>query len=205
MRSCSVRIGGAVRPVREPQSAEGRNAVPGRGPYAPLRVAGRTRVLSHARAGHHRAQARRREGPPAGQRCERSSTWFRIRSWSSQPTDAPLLQSVSLLLRDDDRRAAGIGDAHPADVPAFYASGRRRGVRGGLERGFAGTAPWRPKSALRATDTAFLVRSIPLRDDEGRILRYHNTASDIDERKKAERRFGRAKSATARSSMCRRK
>jgi formate hydrogenlyase transcriptional activator len=70
--------------------------------------------------------------------------------------------------------------AHPEDVETFVAA---------WERGLAGTAPWETEVRFRRGDGEyrwFLVRSIPLRDDEGRIIRWYNTATDIDDRKKAE-------------------
>ena len=69
---------------------------------------------------------------------------------------------------------------HPDDAEPFLAS---------WERGFAGTAPWETESRFRRRDGEyrwFLVRVTPLRDAEGRILRWYVTGTDIDDRKKAD-------------------
>jgi len=72
--------------------------------------------------------------------------------------------------------------AHPEDVETFLAA---------WERGFAGTAPLETEARFRRRDGEyrwFLVRSVPLRDDGGRIVRWYVTGTDIDDRKNAEER-----------------
>src|SRR5262245_39126095 len=57
------------------------------------------------------------------------------------------------------------------------------------ERGFAGTVAWETEARFRRHDGEyrwFLVRVTPMRDAEGRILRWYITGTDIDDRKKAE-------------------
>src|SRR5262249_54755790 len=71
---------------------------------------------------------------------------------------------------------------HPDDVEPFLAR---------WERGFAGTIAWETEARFRRRDGDhrwFLVRVTPLKDEEGRILRWYVTGTDIDDRKKAEDR-----------------
>src|SRR5215470_2697754 len=71
---------------------------------------------------------------------------------------------------------------HPDDAEPFW---------GSWERGFAGTAAWETEARFRRRDDEyrwFLVRVTPLRDGEGRILRWYITGTDIDDRKQAEDR-----------------
>jgi formate hydrogenlyase transcriptional activator len=70
--------------------------------------------------------------------------------------------------------------AHPDDVETSLAS---------FERGFAGGSEWDAEVRTRRRDgvhRCFLVRASPLRDDAGHIARWYITATDIDDRKKAE-------------------
>src|SRR5262249_23235530 len=72
------------------------------------------------------------------------------------------------------------GFMHPDDIEMFLAA---------WQRGFAGTASWETEARFRRRDGEyrwFLVRFTPLRDDEGRIVRWYITGTDIDDRKKAE-------------------
>src|SRR5262249_7255401 len=70
--------------------------------------------------------------------------------------------------------------AHPDDAEKFSAA---------RERGFGSTAPWETEARFRRWDGDyrwFLVRFTPLRDDDGRVVRWYSTATDIDDRKRAE-------------------
>jgi len=71
---------------------------------------------------------------------------------------------------------------HPDDVDMVLAA---------WERGFAGTAAWEAEARFRRRDGEyrwFLVRVTPLRDDAGQIVRWYSTATEIDDRKRAEER-----------------
>ena len=100
-------------------------------------------------------------------------------------SNQPVLDYYAMTIEDlresvTDTRRTFRRFAHPEDVETFVAA---------WERGFAGTAPWETEVRFRRGDGEyrwFLVRSIPLRDDEGRVIRWYNTATDIDDRKKAE-------------------
>ena len=68
---------------------------------------------------------------------------------------------------------------HPDDLPSFVAA---------RNRGFAASSEWETEARFRRRDGQyrwFLVRVTPLRDEEGRILRWYITGTDIDDRKKA--------------------
>src|SRR5262249_19692993 len=72
---------------------------------------------------------------------------------------------------------------HSDDIEAFWAA---------WERGFADTASWETEARFRRWDGEcrwFLVRFTPLHDDEGRIVRWYITGTDIDDRKKAEEKI----------------
>jgi formate hydrogenlyase transcriptional activator len=59
------------------------------------------------------------------------------------------------------------------------------------QQGLSGSAPFEIEQRLRRKDGQyrwFVVRYHPLRDDQGRILRWYATGMDIDERKRAEER-----------------
>src|SRR5262249_8482094 len=73
---------------------------------------------------------------------------------------------------------------HPDDAEPFLAA---------WERGFAGTAAWETEARFRRRDGEyrwFLVRVTPLRDAEGRILRWYVTGTDIADRKEADDKVG---------------
>jgi PAS domain S-box-containing protein len=72
---------------------------------------------------------------------------------------------------------------HPDDVASGTLEDRERAVSRG--------AAWQGELRLRRKDGEyrwFLIRSNPLRDDDGNIMRRYATASDIDDRKRAEER-----------------
>ena len=96
-----------------------------------------------------------------------------------------LLDYYALTIEDlresvtDNRRLAR-RIAHPEDVETFVTA---------WEGGVSGTAPWETEARFRRGDGEyrwFLVRAIPLRDHEGRIVRWYITGTDIDDRKRAE-------------------
>ncbi|HTN73334.1 MAG TPA: sigma 54-interacting transcriptional regulator, partial [Methylomirabilota bacterium] len=70
---------------------------------------------------------------------------------------------------------------HPDDVAS--------GALDEHERAVARGAPWEGELRLRRKDGAyrwFLIRSNPLRDEDGTVIRRYATATDIDDRKRAE-------------------
>jgi len=72
---------------------------------------------------------------------------------------------------------------HPEDVAS--------GVLEERERADARGAPWEGELRLRRKDGEyrwFLIRSSPLRDEDGNIIRRYATATDIEDRKRAEER-----------------
>ena len=72
---------------------------------------------------------------------------------------------------------------HPDDVASGALEGRERAVARG--------APWEGELRLRRKDGEyrwFLIRSNPLRDDQGNVIRRYATATDIEDRKRAEER-----------------
>jgi PAS domain S-box-containing protein len=72
---------------------------------------------------------------------------------------------------------------HPDDVASGALDERERAVARG--------APWEGELRLRRKDGEyrwFLIRSNPLRDEQGNIIRRYATATDIDDRKRAEER-----------------
>jgi PAS domain S-box-containing protein len=72
---------------------------------------------------------------------------------------------------------------HPEDVASGVLQGRERAVGRG--------AAWEGELRLRRKDGEyrwFLIRSNPLRDEDGTVTRRYATATDIDDRKRAEER-----------------
>jgi formate hydrogenlyase transcriptional activator len=72
---------------------------------------------------------------------------------------------------------------HPDDFP---------GVRARLNEAFATESPCEFEARLRRHDGTyrwFLIRDEPLRDEDGRIVRWYGTGIDIDERKRTEHRI----------------
>jgi PAS domain S-box-containing protein len=72
---------------------------------------------------------------------------------------------------------------HPEDLDELVAT---------WHRVLAAGAPGEAEARMRAADGTFrwfLIRAMPLRDDQGRIVRWHATNIDIDERKRAEQRL----------------
>jgi PAS domain S-box-containing protein len=72
---------------------------------------------------------------------------------------------------------------HPEDLTRVMA-GRHRGIAAG--------ASWEAEARLLRIDGQyrwFLIRSNPLRDEQGRIIRQYTTAIDIDDRKHAEEKI----------------
>ena len=73
---------------------------------------------------------------------------------------------------------------HPDDVASGALDERERAVARG--------APWEGELRLRRKDGEyrwFLIRSNPLRDEDGTVIRRYATATDIDDRKRAEERL----------------
>jgi len=73
---------------------------------------------------------------------------------------------------------------HPDDVASGALDERERAVARG--------ASWEGELRLRRKDGAyrwFLIRSNPLRDEDGTVIRRYATATDIDDRKRAEERL----------------
>ena len=73
---------------------------------------------------------------------------------------------------------------HPDDAASGALDERERAVARG--------APWEGELRLRRKDGEyrwFLIRSNPLRDEQGNIIRRYATATDIDDRKRAEQRL----------------
>ena len=73
---------------------------------------------------------------------------------------------------------------HPDDVASGALDERERAVARG--------APWEGELRLRRKDGEyrwFLIRSNPLRDEQGNVIRRYATATDIDDRKRAEERL----------------
>jgi len=82
---------------------------------------------------------------------------------------------------------------HPDDLPRVIAAWRNS-----LENG----APYEVEHRLRRADGVyrwFESRGLPLRDSEGRIVRWHNLLTDIDDRKHAEAQRGLAEEALRKS------
>jgi PAS domain S-box-containing protein len=80
--------------------------------------------------------------------------------------------------RDSDREPK-----HPEDVER---------LREDRLKALAGDVPFENEQRLRGKDGQyrwFLVRYNPLRDDQGKIIRWYATATDIDDRKRAEERM----------------
>jgi PAS domain S-box-containing protein len=72
---------------------------------------------------------------------------------------------------------------HPDDLDGLVATWHRI-----LEKGISGEAEARMRAA-DGTFRWFLIRGMPLRDDQGRIVRWYGTNIDIDERKRGEQRL----------------
>jgi len=75
---------------------------------------------------------------------------------------------------------------HPDDLPAVIAAWRNS-----VENG----APYDVEHRLRGADGMyrwFQCRGLPLRDGEGRVVRWHNLLTDIDERRKSEEKLRRS-------------
>jgi PAS domain S-box-containing protein len=75
---------------------------------------------------------------------------------------------------------------HPDDLPAVIAAWRNS-----VENG----APYDVEHRLRGADGRyrwFQCRGLPLRDGEGRVVRWHNLLTDIDERRKSEEKLRRS-------------
>ena len=72
---------------------------------------------------------------------------------------------------------------HPEDLDGLVATWRRV-----LAAGVADEAEARMRAA-DGTFRWFLIRAMPLRDDQGRIVRWYGTNIDIDDRKRAEERL----------------
>ena len=73
---------------------------------------------------------------------------------------------------------------HPDDVASGVLEERERAVARG--------ASWERELRLRRKDGEyrwFLIRSHPFRDEEGNVIRRYGTATDIDDRKRAEERI----------------
>jgi formate hydrogenlyase transcriptional activator len=73
---------------------------------------------------------------------------------------------------------------HPDDVASGVLEERQRAVAHG--------ASWERELRLRRKDGEyrwFLIRSYPFRDEEGNVIRRYGTATDIDDRKRAEERI----------------
>jgi PAS domain S-box-containing protein len=73
---------------------------------------------------------------------------------------------------------------HPDDLASGALDERERAVARG--------APWEGELRLRRKDGEyrwFLIRSNPLRDEQGNVIRRYATATDIDDRKRAEERL----------------
>jgi PAS domain S-box-containing protein len=86
-------------------------------------------------------------------------------------------------LQDINAKAFFTRFVHPDDA----ASGARMDRARALERG----DPWEAELRLRRKDGEyrwFLLRSNPLRDEQGKIIRRYGTATDIEDRKRAEER-----------------
>jgi PAS domain S-box-containing protein len=99
--------------------------------------------------------------------------------------NARVLEYTGLTL--DDVQAGGFRERvfHPTDVERL-----REERRQALARGL----PFEMEQRVRRKDGQyrwFLTRLSPLRDEQGRILRWYATGSDIDDRKRAEERIRR--------------
>src|SRR4029077_6772761 len=87
----------------------------------------------------------------------------------------------------DELKQWGTTDAvHPDDLPHVI-DGWRRSIESGL--------PYEFEHRIRRADGAyrwFQSRGFPLRDSEGRIVRWYNLLTDIDERKQMEEKLRRS-------------
>ncbi len=87
----------------------------------------------------------------------------------------------------EDLKQWGTTDAiHPEDLPAVVAAWRHA-----VETG----VPYEYEHRIRRADGAsrwFQSRGMPLRDGDGRIVRWYNLLTDIDERKRSEERLRRS-------------
>jgi PAS domain S-box-containing protein len=87
---------------------------------------------------------------------------------------------TGLTLEDSVAKDALAKIVHPDDLEAFL--GERQGA-------IAGGVPWETEARVRGKDgeyRSFLIRINPLRDEQGRILRWYGTRTDIEDRKRAE-------------------
>jgi PAS domain S-box-containing protein len=86
-------------------------------------------------------------------------------------------------LEDIQAREFYTKSVHPEDVASGALEERERAVSRG--------DPWEGELRLRRKDGEyrwFLIRSSPLRDEDGNVIRHYATATDIDDRKRAEER-----------------
>jgi len=87
----------------------------------------------------------------------------------------------------DELKRWGTSDAvHPDDLPRVIAA---------WTHAFATGLPYEFEHRMRRADGVyrwFQLRGLPLRDDEGRIVRWYVLMSDIDERKEAEEKLRRS-------------
>jgi len=77
----------------------------------------------------------------------------------------------------------------------FHPDDRKR-LEAVRERAFREAAPFELEARLRSKDGQyrwFLIRDSPLRDEQGRILRWYGTRTDIEDRKRAEDALGRSR------------
>src|ERR1700674_3135020 len=93
------------------------------------------------------------------------------------------LEYYGLTLQDIQSKDARTRVVHPDDLPRVSLE---------AERGFAGRASFETEARFRRHDGQyrwFLIRLSPLRDEQGRIIRWYGTRTDIEDRKQAEARL----------------
>src|SRR5438309_427171 len=94
-----------------------------------------------------------------------------------------LLEYYRLTLQEIKSRDVRAGLVHPDNL---------RGISDELQRGLAGRVPFEMEGRFRRHDGQyrwFLVRLNPLRDDQGQVIRWYGTRTDIEDGKQAETRL----------------
>ncbi len=94
-----------------------------------------------------------------------------------------LLEYYRLTLQDIKPKDVRAGLVHPDDL---------QGIGDELQCGLSGGIPFEMEGRFRRHDGQyrwFLIRLIPLRDEQGRVIRWYGTRTDIEDSKQAEARL----------------
>jgi PAS domain S-box-containing protein len=115
-------------------------------------------------------------------------------NWSPLFANRQELEFTGLTLQDVQSRDAFAKTFHPEDLKKLEV------IR---ERGRSEGAPFEMEARMRGSDGQyrwFLIRDNPLRDEQGRVLRWYGTRTDIEDRKRAEETVRQAQADLAHAS-----